>query len=37
VIPPNQTTALHISFGSTACSGNVKILSVTTVQQGSAG
>jgi hypothetical protein len=36
VIPPNQKTALHISFGSTACAGNVKLLSVTTVQQGSA-
>jgi len=37
VIPPNQRTALNISFGSTACAGNVKLLSVTTVQQGSAG
>jgi len=37
VIPPNQKTALNISFGSTACAGNVKLLSVTTVQQGSAG
>jgi len=37
VIPPNQKTALNISFGSTACKGNVKLLSVTTVQQGSAG
>jgi hypothetical protein len=37
VIPPNQKTALHVSFGSTACKGNVKLLSVTTVQQGSAG
>jgi hypothetical protein len=36
VIPPNQKTALNISFGSTACAGNVKLLSVTTVQQGSA-
>jgi hypothetical protein len=35
VIPPNQKTALNISFGSTACQGNVKLLSVTTVQQGS--
>jgi hypothetical protein len=34
VIPPNQKTALNISFGSTACAGNVKLLSVTTVQQG---
>ena len=37
VIPPNEKTALKISFGSTACAGNVKLLSVTTVQQGSAG
>lgn len=37
VIPPNQKTALHVSFGSTACKGNVRLLSVTTVQQGSAG
>jgi hypothetical protein len=36
VIPPNQKTALNISFGSTACAGNVKLLSVTTVGQGSA-
>jgi hypothetical protein len=34
VIPPNQKTALNISFGSTACAGNVKLLSVTTVRQG---
>jgi Protein of unknown function (DUF4232) len=37
VIPPSQKAALKISFGSTACKGNVKLLSVTTVQQGSAG
>jgi hypothetical protein len=37
VIPPSQKTALHVSFGSTACKGNVKLLSVTTVQQGSGG
>lgn len=37
VIPPNQKTALHVSFGSTACKGNVRLLSVTTVQQGSGG
>jgi hypothetical protein len=37
VIPPNQKAALNVSFGSTACKGNVKLLSVTTVQQGSAG
>src|SRR5215470_10200180 len=37
VIPPNQKTALHVSFGSTACKGNVKLLSVTAVHQGSGG
>jgi hypothetical protein len=37
VIPPNEKTALNISFGSTACGGNVRLLSVSTVQQGSAG
>jgi hypothetical protein len=37
VIPPNQKTALNVPFGSTACKGNVKLLSVTTVQQGSGG
>ena len=37
VIPPNQKTALNVSFGSTACKGSVRLLSVTTVQQGSAG
>jgi hypothetical protein len=37
VIPPNQKTALNVSFGSTACKGNVRLLSVTTVQQGSGG
>src|SRR5262249_40353334 len=37
VIPPNEKTALNISFGSTACGGNIKLLSVSTVQQGSAG
>jgi len=37
VIPPNQKSALNVSFGSTACKGNVKLLSVTTVQQGSGG
>jgi hypothetical protein len=37
VIPPSQKTALNISFGSTACKGKIKMLSVTTVQQGSAG
>ena len=36
-IPPNQKTALHIPFGSTACKGNIRQLSVTTVQQGSGG
>jgi len=37
VIPPNAKTALNISFGSTACGGTVRLLSVSTVQQGSAG
>ncbi len=37
VIPPNQKTRLNISFGSTACKGKVKLLSVTAVQQGSGG
>jgi len=37
VIPPNQRTPLHISFGTTACQGTAKLLSVTTVAQGSAG
>lgn len=37
VIPPNQKTALNVPFGSTACKANVKLLSVTTVQQGSGG
>lgn len=37
VIPPSQKTALHVSFGSTGCKGNVELLSVTTVQQGTAG
>jgi hypothetical protein len=37
VIPPDQKTAVNVSFGSTACKGNVRLLSVTTVQQGSAG
>jgi hypothetical protein len=37
VVPPNQKTALHVSFGSTACKGNVKLLSVTAVHQGSGG
>ena len=37
VIPPNEKTALNISFGSTACAGNVRLLSVSTVLQGSAG
>jgi Protein of unknown function (DUF4232) len=37
VIPPNQKVPLNISFGSTACKGSVKLLQVTTVQEGSAG
>ena len=37
VIPPDEKTALHISFGSTACKGSAKLMTVTTVQQGSGG
>jgi len=37
VIPPNQRTPLHISFGSTACQGTARLMSVTSVVQGSAG
>lgn len=37
VIPPNQRTPLHISFGTTACQGTAKLLTVTSVAQGSAG
>jgi len=37
VTPPGQRTPLHIAFGSTACHGTAKLMSVTTVVQGSAG
>jgi len=37
VTPPNQRTPLHIAFGSTACQGTAKLMSVTSVVQGSAG
>jgi hypothetical protein len=37
VIPPGQQTPLNISFGTTACQGKAKLLSVTSVVQGSAG
>jgi hypothetical protein len=37
VIPPDQKAAVHISFGSTACNGTAKLMTVTTVQQGSGG
>ena len=37
VIPPGEKTATHISFGSTACKGNAKLMTVSTVVQGSGG
>lgn len=37
VVPPDQKSALHVSFGSTACKGTAKLMTVTTVQQGSSG
>jgi cytochrome c5 len=37
VIPPGENTATHISFGSTACKGSAKLMTVTTVVQGSGG
>jgi Protein of unknown function (DUF4232) len=37
VIPPGQRTPLNISFGTTACQGKAKLMSVTSVVQGSAG
>jgi Protein of unknown function (DUF4232) len=37
VVPPNEKTAVHIAFGSTACDGSAKIMTVTPVQQGSGG
>jgi len=37
VTPPDQKAALHVSFGSTACHGSAKLMTVTSVQQGSGG
>jgi hypothetical protein len=37
VIPPGGKTATHISFGSTACKGSAKLMTVTSVVQGSGG
>ena len=37
VVPPHEKAALHISFGSTACHGSAKLMTVTSVQQGSGG
>lgn len=37
VTPPGQRTPLSISFGTTACQGTAKLMSVTSVVQGSAG
>jgi len=37
VIPPGAKTATHISFGSTACKGSAKLMTVTSVVQGSGG
>ncbi len=37
VIPPDEKAALHISFGSTACKGSARLMTVTTVVQGSGG
>lgn len=37
VIPPGQRTPLNIAFGTTACKGTAKLMSVTSVVQGSAG
>jgi hypothetical protein len=37
VIPPGEKTATHVSFGSTACKGSAKLMTVTTVVQGSGG
>jgi hypothetical protein len=37
VVPPNEKTAVHIAFGTTACDGSAKIMTVTPVQQGSGG
>jgi hypothetical protein len=37
VTPPNERTPINISFGTTACKGTAKLMSVTSVVQGSAG
>ncbi|HUB42420.1 MAG TPA: DUF4232 domain-containing protein [Streptosporangiaceae bacterium] len=37
VVPPHETGALHVAFGSTACKGTAKLMTVTAVQQGSGG
>jgi hypothetical protein len=37
VIPPGQRTPINIAFGTTACRGTAKLMSVTSVVQGSAG
>jgi len=37
VIPPNQTIPLYIHYNSTACKGNVKLLTVTAVRPGNGG
>jgi len=37
VAPPGQRTPFNISFGTTACKGTAKLMSVTSVVQGSAG
>ena len=35
--PPNQTIPLYIHYNSTACKGNVPLLSVTAVRRGNGG
>ena len=37
VTPPKEKTPLNISFGTTACQGTAKLMTVTSVAQGSAG
>ena len=37
VIPPNEKTAQHVAFGTTACKGTAKLMTVTAVVQGSGG
>jgi hypothetical protein len=37
VTPPGQRTPFNISFGTTACQGTAKLMSVTSLVQGSAG